>query len=127
MSSMTPMNPPLGFVAPTKSLLDFVFPDEKGKHEQSLISEDSMAQIRAIARSSNLKKTPSTASVTSSLQLAPPSPFGSSTSSAQILPQSQQQLSSLLSVTSQSTTSSTYSSSNQSLGSTGSQGTGILG
>ena len=47
-----------------QALMDFIFPDEKGQHKQSLIDEDSMVQIRTIARNANRKKGGSQGSMT---------------------------------------------------------------
>ena len=108
-----------------QALMDFIFPDEKGQHKQSLIDEDSMAQICTIARNANRKKGGSQGSVTlaagSAAQLAATPMIPGSQIGVDI----QQPFGSFLSSTSacsQSAISSIYTSSNRSLGSTGSQG-----
>ena len=121
MYSQQPLNAPLGAPAIPQTLTDFIFPDEAGKAEDSVLDDEAVAKIRAIARSSNRKLTPLTAAFAQATQVSPQSSAGSL---QQIIPTSQQQLSTLLSsqsLTSQSTTSSAQSSL-QSLGSTGSQG-----
>ena len=119
MYSQQPLNAPLGALAMPQTFMDFIFPDEMGNTEDSVLDEDMLAEIRAIARRSNRKITASKVSV------APP-PDVTRTPSSQslddIIPALMQVLTSLSS--SQSTTSTTASaySSRQSLGSTGSQG-----